>query len=451
MTTLRGGAHGEIAGVLAAAGPGLSVVDVHGPGGVGKTWLVRQVLDDVVGPDWLTLRVDASRTRDDLFQLLGQLCPRTLPPPARPQVDPFPHLRQVEVAYGELLQRARAELEARTDAPADLKAGVLAALRLGRRINELSPKSGEYFNVRALGDEDRVAAALDDVARLGSSLRALRSTDLPGPLQAALGWTLAAKVRSDLPGAITDAITVDLEAALVGTAGRKWWWLTERRVPGLDRLLIVLDDWEALAPALQAWVLGSLVPRLAVAPYPAVLVIVGRDALAAMDPGWEQHAARLIKASVTVAPFTRTEAEAWMEAAGVDPARRDELWDRTRGFPFLLDALAQGEPDAMLSLRRFHDRVTRWMSPTEARWLEDVVHLDPIDGDTLAAFFTPAEGEAVLAWFEREASVRDPDATAWRVRPLIREKLLAYQRLRHPSRFDERARRAAGGGPAAVG
>ena len=59
--------------------------------------------------------------------------------------------------------------------------------------------------------------------------------------------------------------------------------------------------------------------------------------------------------------------------------------------------------------------------------------------------------EAVLAWFEREPSVRDPDATAWRVRPLIREKLLAYQRLRHPSRFEERARRAAGGAPPAAG
>jgi hypothetical protein len=40
-------------------------------------------------------------------------------------------------------------------------------------------------------------------------------------------------------------------------------------------------------------------------------------------------------------------------------------------------------------------------------------------------------------WFEREASVRDPSAEEFRVRPLIRDKVLRYLELRSPTRHRE--------------
>ena len=40
-------------------------------------------------------------------------------------------------------------------------------------------------------------------------------------------------------------------------------------------------------------------------------------------------------------------------------------------------------------------------------------------------------------WFEHEASIRDPTAPVFRVRPIIREKVLQYQALRAPARHRE--------------
>jgi hypothetical protein len=44
----------------------------------------------------------------------------------------------------------------------------------------------------------------------------------------------------------------------------------------------------------------------------------------------------------------------------------------------------------------------------------------------------------VQDWFEREPSIRDPTSSVFRVRPLIRDKVLRYLELRSPSRHRER-------------
>ena len=136
---------------------------------------------------------------------------------------------------------------------------------------------------------------------------------------------------------------------------------------------------------------------------PLKVEIVGIDALGEAD--WAEWRAMLAANPALASPYFRPEFA--RIAGGVSPQSAVAVFSRggrTVGFfPHqrrggAVQPLAApmndyhgviAFPDAMLSLRRFHDRVTRWMSPTEARWFEDVVHLDPIDGDTLAAFFTP--------------------------------------------------------------
>lgn len=446
MTILRGAERERVEAVLQPGAPRLSIVDLHGPGGVGKSWLVRRVLDDLqpMASGWLTLRVDASEARHDLFRLLHQLFARAPGPPAPAGVDLFPHVREVDAAADRLVKEVDQELARTPGAPPEVRAAAVALLRAGRRLHVLTERRSPWLGLTELVREDHATTTLDAAADLLRSARALRDAGwLPGPLRTALGVTLAARVRRDVLGAVSDAAVLDLTAALVGTRREGWYRLTERRVVGLDRLLLVLDDWEALAPVLQPWLLGGFLERLARAPFQTVILIVGRDPLVAMDPGWDQHAAAWLRDSVTLAPFSEEEATAWMAERHIAPERFAELWEASRGYPFLLDALAEGPQASMLSLRRFADRVTRWMSPTEQRWLQEVVHLDRVDADTLRAAFDPAEVPRVLAWFEREASVRDPDAPVWRVRPSIREKLLALQRGREPSAFAARQQRAA--------
>ena len=64
--------------------------------------------------------------------------------------------------------------------------------------------------------------------------------------------------------------------------------------------------------------------------------------------------------------------------------------------------------------------------------------------DTLARLYLPSEVPEIQDWFEIEASIRDPAHNVFRVRPLIRDKVLRYMELRSPARHREMQRKARG-------
>ncbi|MEO5728390.1 MAG: hypothetical protein ABI134_09345, partial [Byssovorax sp.] len=150
---------------------------------------------------------------------------------------------------------------------------------------------------------------------------------------------------------------------------------------------------------------------------------------------------KYIKEQIRLAPFSREDAHELLASAGVPAARRDDMFELTQGFPFLLglliDGLGEEGASSALFLRKFFDRTTRWMSAEEREWLVRVCYLDAVNLDSLKPLFPDVDVEKVQSWFEREASIRDPAATQFQVRPLIREKVLRYQELRAPSRHHE--------------
>src|SRR5262249_23920280 len=141
-------------------------------------------------------------------------------------------------------------------------------------------------------------------------------------------------------------------------------------------------------------------------------------------------------------PFDHDAAIDLLAKGGVPEDRREDLYKATQGFPFLLGILveelgAEGA-DSALFLRKFFDRTTRWMSSRERGWFSRICYLDEVNLDTLAPLFPSEDVEVIQDWFEREASIRDPAAPVFRVRPLIREKVLRYLELRSPSKHRER-------------
>jgi hypothetical protein len=439
--------------LLERPGPGLGIIGLSGPGGVGKSYLLAHVLDlasagsSLRGSLKLSVDGGSDQARGDFFGLVdGQLAKRSLPPPAAPEQDHFPEVRRVASIHRALVEAARAELGS-SPAPDGIKDAAIGLLTAGRRLNEAIPRTRQYLDVAGakLGEAE-LARTVDEAWKTIAGLHAFRDASvLPGPLRDALGLGVRARVKSDLHQVTADALLADLSVAI---GGRKGLRLGRAPIPGIDRLLLVIDDFEALAPTLEEFLVGALIPRLADAPFPATLIVLGRDDLDAMHPAWGQHCRQYLREQIRLSPFGREAALDLLARAGVPEARREEVYQATQGFPFLLGLLveelgAEGT-DSALFLRKFFDRTTRWMSAREREWFVRICYLDRVNIDTLAPLFPGEDTDRIQDWFEREASIRDPAAAVFRVRPLIRDKVLRYLELRSPARHRELAERAAG-------
>ncbi len=430
---------------LEDAPSGLSIVGLSGLGGVGKTFLLSHVLE-TVEPEkngFLVLTADAANpdTRGDFFGILeGQLFRRNLSPPADHTKDYFPHLRDLAETHRAIISEALGEM-AKEGAPEHVKRAANVLLRAGRILNRTVAKTTEALGALGVTDDD-VEKSLDVAWDLVRSLKGLRdATALPGPLRDLFGVTRRNRIKRDLYAVTAAELRTDLAAALVGYETKDSQRATHGRIVGVDRLLLVIDDYEAVHSLLGDFLIGALVPALADAPFKTVLVIVGRDDLETTHPGWAQHCRRYLREQIRLAPFDEPAAHALFAASGIPQERWAPLFEATQGYPFLIslavEEALQNADESVVFLRRFYERTTRWMSERERDWFIRICYLDRIDEDSLAKMFPAEKTAKIQDWFEREPSVRDPSAPYFRVRPMVREKMLRYLEVRAPSRHRE--------------
>jgi len=104
--------------------------------------------------------------------------------------------------------------------------------------------------------------------------------------------------------------------------------------PDGDRLVILLDTYERLAP-LDDWVRTRLLPRL---PAGALTVVAGRAAPGSAwraDPAW-----RDLLRVVSLRNLSPADSRQYLHECGVDPARHDQLVEQAHGHPLGLSLLA---------------------------------------------------------------------------------------------------------------
>jgi hypothetical protein len=419
---------------------GLNICGLNGPGGIGKSFLVEHVLEsvDLAKEGFLYLSVNAAdpQKRGDFLGLIeGQLAPRSLPPPAKPKTDYFPQIREIAALYRDFSQQVASELS-KKEVSEDLRRVALTLLKAGRLLNKFTPKSKEYLDLSTLKDVD-VTKAVDELYEQVKSLEALKdSTFLPGPIRDLVGVTRKNNVRRDLFGTVADALITDLSAALTGYQKKDRFKLLHAPIPGLQKLLIVIDDFEVLSDTLGDFLLGKFIPQLASANFTTLMIVIGRDDLESSHVGWAHHCRKYIRDELRIEPLSRESAILMLREAGVPEDRVDGIYESTQGFPFLLSLVIEesksGNGETALFLRKFFDRTTRWMSEREKDWFGKVCYLDEVNEDTLKWLFPEEEVARIQKWFEKDP-VRDPSSRVFRVRPLIRDKVLRYQEVRTPS------------------
>lgn len=454
QATRRASEVARLSRLLHACDAGLSICSISGPGGVGKTYLVAEQVLPSERPQelgYLQLSANAAnpQPRGDFFGLIEELLAIRNLPPAQPDKDYFPQVRKVAAMHRELVEKATVELNDQ-GAPEDVKRVAAALLKTALFLNETVPKSRERLDVARLNlDERGTSEALDAIWDTVANLESLReSTTLPGPIRDVLGQSRRNRVRRDLFNVTADTLISDLTLAIVGNQRWRRLKYAQGGIEGVSRLLIWLDDYEVLAPVLGDFLVGSLIPRLANAPFPTLLIVASRDDLEATHPGWSQHAKRWLREQIRLAPFDKEAAFELLTEAGIAVERQVPIYEATQGLPFLLNLVIEeataNNAESALFAKKFFERTTRWMSSKEREWFTAVCYLDKINEDTLRAVFREEDVPLVQDWFEREASIRDPASRSFQMRPLVREKVLRYLETRSPSRHREMLQKVKG-------
>jgi len=422
---------------------GLNICGISGLGGVGKTFLVEHVLSglDLEKEGFLRLMVDGANTqnrRNFLGLIDGQLTPRSLPPPAKPKADYFPQVREIASIHRDLMNLASREMNSKGVSD-HIKETVLMVLRTGRILNKIAPKTQEYVNVNEL-ESSELAGIAEDVYEQIRSLESLReSVSLPGPIRDLIGTTKKNKVRQDLYGAVADALVSDLSTAISGYRKKdrfKASLFMHKQIPGMKKLLLVIDDFEFLAATLGDFLVGNLIPQLAEADFSSLIIIIGRDDLETSHVGLAQHCKKYVRDEMRIEALDLKATLGLLQDAGVSQDRSISLYESTQGLPFLLnlavEELSSADGETALFLTKFFIRTTRWMNDHEKEWFAKICYLNDVNEDTLQWIFPIADVPMIQKWFERE-SVRDPSSRTFRVRPLIRDKVLRYHEIRTPT------------------
>ncbi len=373
-------------------GPKLRVASVSGPGGIGKSFLVRHIetASDIVDSEHYlklelhgaaTMRSTARLVTTDLVQSVGasvdlaEMFPQTL------------HLREVLARIDDI---ARTELR---DIESEFGEWVSTLFSVG--VGALGLHSHGKVLAKVLGtvDDKQVEKFAKHVERAYRSEAGVKSW-LPAVAE-------RNRVRANVLGHLARALVADLRGLVDGVRYR--------------RVLLVIDDYESLEPMLGTFLLDELLPLLRDESFETTLVIVGRDRVRDTNASWLQHYAQNLAGNdIELVHLTKDESASLIRArlgAGVDDAVVQRIIADTEGYPYLIDSEVE---DALtgggtaLSLRNFVDRTTRWMTAEQREWMQAVCFLDVVNEDSIADVLPDATPAVVLDWFEREASIRSP-------------------------------------------
>jgi hypothetical protein len=439
------------------AGEGLrspvSIVSVSGPGGIGKTFLLEQAIRTcgIEGRNYLRLRlagVVGARTLGQMVcQDLLQSCTQVDVTSKGYFTETRKNLEFLRLMDGQ----ARDEVEARVSGDPVLKQTVLEVFRAGAGVQAALPFLKKYVDVTKVKEEhlDAVLGLLEKTSAYAQEERLwggffpdLRGAGRRNRLRAAIGATLAEGLVGDLAAILSCYQDADKKKPM------------PQKVAGLDRLLLVIDDFESIADEMNPFLAENLVPKLARAGVDTLIVVLGRDRLSDTDSAWKQHHASILVGELRLAPFSREEGEALVRSSGItDESVVARLVGETACYPYLLMNEIEAELDGgstALGLKNFFDRTTRWMTPVQRKWLVPICFLDEINEESIASMLPGDDAGTVLEWFKKEASVRSPTATRWEVLPIIRSRLCAYCKLDSPKRYRELQERGAAAAAAAA-
>ncbi|MDZ4251256.1 MAG: hypothetical protein U1A72_01615 [Sulfuritalea sp.] len=410
-----------------AGNQNLSIFGISGYGGVGKSFLLKSVLDELQlhSKGWLEIRVDGSNraaTGDFAVLLDTKFAPQRLGV-GKASEDFFPQIRRLIAEHRHVAEEFQAKLGSSS---VDEKTKAVANLlfKTGRWLNKAYPKSKLLIDLEKQKVED-VNTILEVLIAIVNGIGSI----LPGPLKDLLGITFRERVRTDLYNLAAELYISDLEAMLAGYRKQDRLKFLKTQLKGYDKLLFIVDDYEIIGKTIGDFFVSSLIPELAKAQFPVKVLILGRDDIYDADIGLQQHFAHYVEGKLRLEQFSDEIALGMFREAGYGEAECNDLLKKSKGFPFLVSLFCEAKGGTVTFYQQFWDRTTRWMTSDERDWVIPLAYLDRVDTSTIAKMLPDADPRDVMGWFKNEASLREPDATQFVMASFIREMFKHYHGL----------------------
>jgi len=412
------------------AKPGkVDIYGISGYGGIGKSYLLGQVLDQTkpVDKGYLQISVDGrdpSILGDFMALYDRRFSPRTVPN-GKPNNDYFPRARHLSRQHAAFAKAVDAAVK-KSASPEDVKKAAGWIFRCGSVLNKSIPKTKEYVDIESL-QKAGVDKRIDEAIALLGSLNAIAKTSgLPGRVKDILGITYHERIKADLYRLSADEWVADLCAILNRYSRFDSFRLTHSPVDGIDRLLLVLDDFEILGRTIIDFVTTALVPALGEANFHSTIIILGRDSLPVANVAFYHHFDPFVRDTIRLERFPDSVAQQMFREAGHPDADLAALLSESQGYPFLVKLLCESKSGSVSFHQQFYERTTRWMAPTEKTWVLPLCYLDRINEGSVSAMLPDAPAAAVIEWFKHEASLRDPNDQWYVIAPYIRRMLKEY-------------------------
>lgn len=434
----------------------VTVQSIEGPGGIGKTTFFDHVLTktDLSARNFLVLRgsgVDEARHSSfRSLRLLVDSASGTHLPSKAPGAY-FPSVTEVAVEYDKFCRAAAKELSNKSGGvglPIDELLAIFdATIAVGKPLNDYAPRTKRKMNAEAVeGHRENLATVL-------ASLDILLKKPISMGEVLSLGGRTALRnaIKSNPLVPLAEAFCRDLIAILSGYKS-EWYKASHKKLKGVDRLLLIVDDYEVLKGTLEGLLVGHVLPKLRSADFESTIILMGRDRLGDTALEWERNLKGIQLPPISLKPFTQAEMDEMVTVNGVKSSKeKKRAWADTNGYPYFvqmwLEEMESGGRSAMM-LKRVYERTTSWMSEEEKGWLEHALFLGEVNVRTLGkALGNAAEAKRANVWFQGDASIRDTVGSTFRVREYLRSRLLEYLKISDPDRYDEVSARCSGISP----
>ncbi|MGD9101422.1 MAG: AAA family ATPase, partial [Anaerolineae bacterium] len=453
------------------------IFNVHGPGGVGKTWLLRRCFEPIAQERGL-LTAYSDEEQSDVLQVMGclarQLAAQGHPLEtfaaryrtyeerrheigADPHTPSFPPLDLARAPDRIRRRRTRRPPAPRLTSRQRRRNRLLSLLVTGFDEEELRTLcfslDVDHDSLRGEGKEGKARELvalldrqerLDELVHAGAEQRPHLDWHAPpdSPLQrAAFEGDLAGEValgpRDEFAAYVTRQLRDPQAARLVLGPMQALTppFLQDLAALAAQRpLLLCFDTYEHMGAFLDPWlrevVRGERYGALAAE---VLLVVAGREELERQS--WAPLEG--LVARVPLAPFTEQEARDYLARKGVTHEPVIEVILRLSGrLPLLVSTLAAQSPaDPAQVGDPSGEAVARFL-----KWVEDPrrkqVALDAalprhLNQDVLALLAGDEEAGALFDWLRGQPFVRKR-GESWTYHPVVREHLLRYKRQRTP-------------------